>query len=108
MSFARASRLAFQLPEASRFMRKLSPANEWTWNEILLNRIEYAVRILTWQNSADAHEKNPKHCPEQFVPDFIPKPKKRKRNPEEEAMDIDELKAFLSRPRENAKVKANE
>ena len=74
----------------------------------MLNRIEYAVRILTWQNSADAHEKKPKHYPEQFVPDFIPKPEKRKRNPEEEAMDIDELKAFLSRPRENAKVKANE
>lgn len=88
-------------------MRKLSPANEWTWNEILLNRIEYAVRILTWQNSADAHEKSPKHYPEQFVPDFIPKPKKRKRS-QEEAMDIDELKAFLSRPREDVKVKANE
>lgn len=89
-------------------MRKLAPANEWSWNEILLNRIEHAVRILTWQNSADAHEKTPKHFPEQFRPPFIPEPRKPKANPEEAAMDLDDLKAFLSRPRESATVKANE
>lgn len=89
-------------------MRKLSPANEWSWNELLLNKVEHALRVLIWQNSADGHEKNPKHYPEVWTPDFIPKPEKPKRNPDEETMDIDQLKAFLSKPREGAKVEANE
>lgn len=96
------------MPDESRLKRKLSPANEWSWNEILLNKIEYCLRILAWQNSKDAQEKNPKHYPDLFLPSFIPKPEKPKHNPEEEAMSIDELKEFLSRPRESGKVKANE
>ena len=104
MPFARASRLVYQLPDGSRIMRRLSPANEWAWNEILLNRIEHAIRILIWQNTSDASEKIPKHYPEQWLPGFIPKPEKPKHNPEEAAMDIDDLKAFLSSPRESAKV----
>lgn len=89
-------------------MRKLAPANEWSWNEVLLNKIEYALRVLAWQNSADASSKQPKYYPEQWMPPFMPKKPKPKANPEEESMDIDDLKAFLSRPREGAKVKANE
>lgn len=89
-------------------MRKLIPANEWSWNETLLNRIEYALRILAWQNSKDAHEKNPKHYPEIYRPSFIPEPPKPKKNSEEEAMDLEDLKAFLKRPREGAKVESNE
>ena len=89
-------------------MRKIAPANEWSWNEILLNRIEYGVRILAWQNSADATEKHPKNYPEQWLPSFIPKPEKPKKNPEQEVMDIDDIKAYLSRPRESAKVESNE
>lgn len=89
-------------------MRKLAPVNEWSWNEILLNRIEYAVRILAWQNSADAHEKTPKNFPEQFRPSFIPEPPKPKKRSEGVAMDLDELKAFLKRPRGGGKVEANE
>lgn len=96
------------MPEDARVNRKLAPANEWSWNEVLLNRIEYALRILAWQNSKDAQEKNPKHYPEMFRPPFIPAPPKPKKNSEQAAMDIDELKAFLSRPREGASVKANE
>lgn len=90
-------------------MRKLNPANEWEWNEILLNRIEHAIRVLIWQNTEDATEKMPKHYPEQWLPEFIPKPEKQNKDPDKEiAMDIDELKAFLSRPRESGKVEANE
>lgn len=84
------------------------PENQWTWNEVLLNRIEYALRILAWQNSADASSKHPQHYPEQWYPSFMPKPEKPKKNPEQEAMDIDDIKAYLSRPRESAKVESNE
>lgn len=89
-------------------MRKLAPANEWSWNEILLNKVEYALRILAWQNSADAAEKHPKHYPEQWLPSFIPKPEKPKKNPEQQAMDLDDIKAYLSRPRQSGSLKANE
>jgi hypothetical protein len=89
-------------------MRKLIPANEWSWNEILLNKIEYALKILAWQNSADATEKHPKHYPDPWLPPFMPKPEKPKKNPEQQAMDIDDIKAFLSRPRESVSLKANE
>ena len=89
-------------------MKKLYPTNEWSWNEVLLNRIEYALRVLAWQNSSDAQSKNPKYYPKQYDPPFMPKPEKPKKNSEEEVMDIDDLKAFLSRPRESGKVKANE
>ncbi len=86
-------------------MRKLAPAGQWGWNEVLLNKIEYALRILVWQNTEDGHERHPQHTPEPFRPSFIPKPKKPKK---EEVMDIDDLKAYLSKPRISAKVEANE
>lgn len=89
-------------------MQKLVPANEWSWNEILLNKIDYGLKILAWQNSADAAEKHPKHYPEIWLPPFMPRPQKPKKNPEQQAMSVDDIKAYLSRPRESAKVKANE
>ena len=96
------------MPEESRIMRKLTPANEWSWNEILLNKIEHAVRVLIWQNSADGHQEHPKYYPETWLPDFFPKPKKPKKNTEEVGMSVDELKEFLSRPRQGANVEPNE
>ena len=71
----RASRLLFQLPKKSRFMRLLQPANNWDWNEILLNN-------------------GGKNAPTIFVPDFMEDVEDNT-----ESMDIDELKAFLSRER---------
>lgn len=79
-------------------MLKISPSNEWGWQELLLNKIEYYLQVLAWQNTEDAHKKSPQNAPELWLPDFIPKPEK-KRNSGEVAMDIDELEAFLSKPR---------
>lgn len=87
---------------------KINPANEWGWSELLLNRIEYCLQILAWQNTEDAHSRHPQHTPEIWLPDFIPKPEKAKKNPEQQAMSVDDIKEYLSRPRESAKVKANE
>ena len=89
-------------------MQKLHPENQWSWNEILLNDVEYALRVLIWQNSADGHDKHPKHYPKPWLPSFMPKPEKPKKKTEEAAMDISELKEYLSRPRISAKVEANE
>lgn len=62
---------------------------------MLLNKISYFLNVLAWQNSEDAAKKR-------NIPEFKPLPgmeEKKKRNPEEQAMDIDDLKAFLSKPR---------
>lgn len=90
--------MAFQLPKESRFSRKLEPSNEWGWQEVLLNKVAYYLQVLIWQNTEDAHKKNPEHRPEYWLPEFIPQPEK-KHNPEEVAMDLDDLKSFLSKPR---------
>ena len=87
-----------QLPKESRTKLKLTPANEWGWNEVLLNQASYFLQVLAWQNTDDAHSKHPLHAPELWLPDFMPKPKKEKHS-EEAAMDLDDLKAFLSKPR---------
>lgn len=106
MSFARAARLAFQLPEKSRLKRKLSPSNEWGWQESLLNKIDHKLDILAWQNTEDARKKNPANFPKLWLPDFMPRPQEPKKNKETEAMDIDDLKAFLKRPRGSDTKKA--
>lgn len=84
-------------------MKILSPANEWGWTETLLNNIDYRLRVLAWQNTEDAHSKHPRNYPEPWRPSFLPKLEKAKRNPEEASMDIDDMKAFLSRERVSGK-----
>ena len=91
----RASRLLFQLPKKSRFMRLLQPANNWDWNEVLLNNISYYLQILAWQNTKDAQEEGGgRNAPTIYLPDFM-----KDAEDNTESMDIDELKAFLARER---------
>lgn len=107
MDFKRGARLAAQLPAQSRVALKVSPSNQWDWQEVLLNHIWHELRVLQWQKTEDATKRNPKDYPEIFVPDFLEelKPKKEK---EAEAHDLDEIKAILSRPRQGGTLKANE
>lgn len=78
-------------------MLKIAPSNEWAWNELLLNKIGYYLQVLAWQNTEDAHKKHPSNAPELWLPDFMPKPEKPQS--EQVSMEIDDLKAFLSKPR---------
>ena len=78
-------------------MLKISPSNEWGWAELLLNKIAYYLQVLAWQNTEDAHKKHPSNTPELWLPDFMPKPEKP--HSDQAAMEIDDLKAFLSKPR---------
>lgn len=48
--------LAAQLPAESRCMRALNPSLEWTLDQYLLAAIEYDLRVLAWQNSADGQK----------------------------------------------------
>jgi hypothetical protein len=76
----------------------MKPSMQWSISDLLLNKAAYFLEVLAWQQSKDATEKPPKNVPV-YVPLPGCEPEKSKRNPEEEAMDIDDLKAFLSKPR---------
>lgn len=79
-------------------------------SDLLLNKAAYFLEVLAWQNSKDASEKPPKNVPIYHqLPGMEEQKKKKEEDPNKEiAMDIDDLKAFLSRPRESGKVEANE
>lgn len=86
----------YQLPMKSRLFNKLYPETQWGWDEILANNTNYLLEMLLWAKTEDATKKVPQHRPEPFVPDFMPKKKKEK---ESVAMDIDDIEAYLTRPR---------
>jgi hypothetical protein len=89
----------FMLPEQSRVKLKMQPANTWGWNELLLNRMSYLLEVLTWQNTEDAAQGRTEKAPMPFTPPFYNDIPKQSLDPDQQTMDIDDLKAFLERPR---------
>jgi hypothetical protein len=95
---ARAARLMFQLPRSCRVFVALAPSNQWGWSEMLLNKANYALEVLAWQNANEGkkqHEQTEKPVP--FEPDFM---KTKTTDPELASYDIEEMKELLARPRE--------
>lgn len=91
----RAADLCAQLPRKSRVFCALDPENRWDDNTWLLARIDHAVRVLIWQNTADGQDKNGgKNYPEMIRPDKREKPKKRQ-------LTSDQYLEILSRRRED-------
>lgn len=84
----------------------MQPANEWGWQELLLNNILYQLQLLPWQMFGEKGSEPPK----QWLPSFIPKPPKPKSKDMQDsvAMDVDDLKAYLTKPRQNTTVESNE
>lgn len=65
-----------------------------------MNRIAYSLDILAWQNTQDATKKPPRNMPKPFMPDFMRNvDKTRAINKDTVALDVDDMRAFLSRPR---------
>lgn len=89
----------FQLPEQSRTKLRVQPANTWDWTEILLNKATYLLELLAWQNTEDAANNRTEKAPTLYQPPFYNELPKQSLNPDQEVMDLDELKAFLARPR---------
>ena len=94
VSISRKARLLFQLPPESRVLRKMNPALAWGWEEVLLNKANYYLELLFWAKTDDGMKGINK--PEPYYPPFIKKPKK---NPDEKAMDIDEIAKVLTAKR---------
>ena len=66
----------------------------------MLNKIAYSLDILAWQNTQDATKKPPRNMPKPFMPDFMRNvDKTRAINKDTVALDVDDMRAFLSRPR---------
>jgi hypothetical protein len=93
----------FQLPRQGRLFVKLDPTNQWTWQEVLLNKLNFNVEVLAWQNTKDATKKPPQNQPKLFVPDFMRSIEGARAISKDAAVqDIDDVKAFLARPRKAA------
>jgi len=98
----RLARLLFQLPRQSRVFTKLAPENQWSWQEILLNKSNYLLEVLTWQKTKDAQKRNPSKAPKIFIPDFMPKQETQTAiNKDSELHDSKSIDAILSKPRQN-------
>lgn len=65
-----------------------------------MNKVAYSLDILAWQNTQDATKKPPRNMPKPFMPDFMRNvDKTRAINKDTVALDVDDMRAFLSRPR---------
>lgn len=65
-----------------------------------MNKIAYSLDILAWQNTQDATKKPPRNMPKPFMPEFMRNvDKTRAINKDTVALDVDDMRAFLSRPR---------
>lgn len=94
-----------QLPAKSRVFVALAPANEWEKSDVFLNDIRNALNTISWQISGDKKSKPP----EPWMPEFMREKKKDPAKPKESvAMEVDDIKAFLAKPRVSDKVKTNE
>lgn len=93
----------FQLPRQGRLFVKIDPTNQWGWPEVLLNKLNYNVEILAWQNTKDATKKPPRNAPKLFVPEFMHSIQgARAMSKEAVVHDVDDVKAILARPRKAA------
>lgn len=65
-----------------------------------MNKIAYSLDILAWQNTQDATKKPPRNMPKPFMPEFMRNvDQTRAINKDVVALDVDDMRAFLSRPR---------
>lgn len=87
------------MPRSSRIVQSLSPESVWGWNEVLLNKINHNLEISAWLKTYDPKREAEwkSRYPKLFDPndrEYIEEAKIK-----DNAMDIDELRAILSRPR---------
>lgn len=81
-------------------VREVSPANNWDWTHILLNKIAYFTEVLAWQNTKDGQKKNPQKQPKLYEPPFMIKAKETAAiNAGSETHTTDDIRAILARSR---------
>lgn len=85
----------FQLPRECRVFAKVNPASQWGWNEILQNKMVYALELLVWMKTKDAQKKSQPNRPVPFVPEFM----QAIVDKDAEAHTTEDIKNILSAPR---------
>jgi hypothetical protein len=94
---ARAARLLFQLPRGCRVFSAIQPANQWGWMEILLNKANYLLEVLVWQNANEGVKRSKQsQKPQPFIPDFL---KDRTMSKDAAKLDATEIAEILKKPR---------
>lgn len=90
--------MLFQLPRASRLFTVLQPANQWGWSEALINKSNYLLEILAWQNANQGVKKSKQTAkPELFIPEFMRGSIGKETDIEKHTTD--EIRDILSMPR---------
>lgn len=74
---------------------KINPASEWTYDRVYLAQAVDALNVMVWQNGGKKHAKKP----ESVIPEFIQREAQKGRHKDTAVMEIDDIKALLSRPR---------
>ena len=78
----------------------IQPSNTWGWKEILLNKANYLLEVIIWQNSNEGVKKSKRtRKPEPFMPDFMKPKEKNPINNESVAQDTETIKDLLAQPR---------
>lgn len=91
----RGGRLICQLPKDCRICNAINPASEWTYDRLYLAQAVDALNIMVWQNNGKKHAAKP----ESVIPQFIQKEAAKGKHKDTAVMDIDDIKALLSKPR---------
>lgn len=78
LGFQRYARLLINLPEESRFIRKISPFQDWNWDKEIQSQILHTLDIIAVQY-ANSHRKKGSvaiKIPQQIQPEYVKKAKK--------------------------------
>lgn len=93
----------YMLPRNSRVFVKLQPASRWDWQEHFLNRVDFWLETLVWQNSTPSKPgEKARHAaqrPTLFRPEWMPKSDDNDIKKDTVAAPVDEIKHILSLPR---------
>lgn len=89
--------LAANLPDDAAVWRTLDERNRWPVSAYLIAAVVDQLNLIIWTKTKDGEKGRNRPTP-------IPRPgveeKTKNRDSEVQAMDLDELKAFLARPRQ--------
>ena len=68
---------------------------------MLLNKANYLLEVLAWQQTKDAQKRVPQNAPKMYIPEFMQNVEQtRAINQGSETHDVDDIKNILSRPRQ--------
>lgn len=91
----------FQLPSNSRLFKKFEPANNWQWQDVLLNKANTLLDIIVWQNANQGVKKSKQSKkPDPFIPEFLKHfTHQHKVNKDIVSLDTREIDNILAMPR---------